>query len=67
MNNSKIIGSNTGEHWVGLLDDTYVIIITLLVIELPDLIVELINFIEEGISAATVTSVIETHILGYLF
>ena len=67
MNNSKIIGSKTGESWVGLLDGTYAIILTLLVIELPALIIELINLIEEGISVASVTSSISTNILGYLF
>ena len=67
MNNSKIIGSKTGEPWIGLLDGTYAIILTLLVIELPALIIELINLIEEGISIASVTSSIATHIIGYLF
>ena len=67
MNNSKIIGSKTGEPWIGLLDGTYAIILTLLVIELPALIIELINLIEEGISTAVVTSAVARHILGYLF
>ena len=67
MNNSKIIGSKSGEPWIGLLDGTYAIIITLLVIELPALIIELISLIEEGISIATVTSSISTLIIGYLF
>ena len=67
MNNSKIIGSNSGEPWLGLLDGTYAIILTLLVIELPALIIELISLIEEGISVAAITSVIATHIMSYLF
>ena len=67
MNNSKIIGSKSGEPWIGLLDGTYAIIITLLVIELPALIIELISLIEEGISIAKVTSAISTLIIGYLF
>ena len=67
MNNSKIIGSKSGEHWIGLLDGTYAIIITLLVLELPALIIELISLIEEGISTAVVTSAVARHILGYLF
>ena len=67
MNNSKIIGLKSGEPWIGLLDGTYAIIITLLVIELPALIIELISLIEEGISIATVTSAISTLIIGYLF
>ena len=67
MNNSKIIGSKTGEPWIGLLDGTYAIILTLLVIELPALIIELINLIEEGISVTSVTSSIAKLIMGYLF
>ena len=67
MNNSKIIGSKTGEPWIGLLDGTYAIILTLLVIELPALIIELINLIEEGISVTQVTSSIAKLIMGYLF
>ena len=67
MNNSKIIGAKTGEPWLGLLDGTYAIILTLLVIELPALIIELINLSEEGSSVAAVTSAIATNIIGYLF
>ena len=67
MNNSKIIGSKTGEPWIGLLDGTYAIVLTLLVIELPALIIELVSLIEEGISVAAVASAIATHIMGYLF
>ena len=67
MNNSKIIGSNSGVPWLGLLDGTYAIILTLLVIELPALIIELISLIEEGISLTAITSVIATHIMSYLF
>ncbi len=46
MNNSKIIESKTGEPWLGLLDGVYAVILTLLVIELPTLIIELINLTE---------------------
>ncbi len=67
MNNSKIIGAKTGEPWLGLLDGTYAIILTLLVIELPALMIELITLSEEGTSAAAVTSAIATNIIGYLF
>ena len=67
MNNSKIIGSKSGEPWLGLLDGTYAIILTLLVIELPALIIELISLIEEGLSLTMVISVIATHIISYLF
>ena len=67
MNNSKIIGSKSGEPWIGLLDGTYAIILTLLVIELPALIIELINLTEEGISVTLVTSSIAKLIMVYLF
>lgn len=67
MNNSKIIESKTGEPWLGLLDGVYAVILTLLVIELPTLIIELINLTEEGTSIGAVTSAISTNIIGYLF
>ena len=67
MNNSKIIESKTGEPWAGLLDGTYAIILTLLVIELPVLIIELINLTKKGTSLAVVVSAIATNIIGYLF
>ena len=67
MNNSKIIGSKSGEPWIGLLDGTYAIVLTLLVIELPALIIELVSLIEEGTSVLAVTSAIATNIIGYLF
>ena len=67
MNNSKIIGSNSGEPWIGLLDGTYAIVLTLLVIELPALIIELVSLIEEGISVVAVSSAIAKLIMGYLF
>jgi len=40
---SKIIGKTSGENWVGLIDATYGIILTLLVIELPMIILESIE------------------------
>ena len=67
MNNSKIIGSKSGEPWIGLLDGTYAIVLTLLVIELPALIIELVSLIEEGISVVSVTRAIAKLIMGYLF
>ena len=67
MNNSKIIQAKTGEPWAGLLDGTYAIIFTLLVIELPALIIQLIALTENGTSVAAVASAIATNIMGYLF
>jgi uncharacterized membrane protein len=40
---SKIIGRASGENWIGLIDATYGIILTLLVIELPVIILETIS------------------------
>ena len=40
---AKIIGKTTGENWIGLIDATYSIILTLLVIELPAIILESIK------------------------
>jgi uncharacterized membrane protein len=40
---SKIIGKATGDSWVGLIDATYGIILTLLVIELPVILIDLIE------------------------
>ena len=67
MNNSKIIESKTGEPWIGLLDGIYAIILTLLVIELPALIIELINLAEDGISLTVITSEISIILIGYFF
>jgi len=38
----RIIGQSSGENWIGLIDGTYAIILTLLVIELPVIILDLI-------------------------
>jgi uncharacterized membrane protein len=40
---SRIIGKTSGENWIGLIDATYAIILTLLVIELPKVILESIH------------------------
>ena len=40
---SKIIGRTSGENWIGLIDATYGIILTFLVIELPVIILELMH------------------------
>ena len=40
---SRIIGKSSGENWIGLIDATYGIILTLLVIELPSIILEAIE------------------------
>ena len=36
----RIIGRSSGENWTGLIDGTYAIILTLLVIELPLIVIE---------------------------
>ena len=45
---SKIIGRPTGENWVGLIDGFYSIVLTLLVIELPSVILETVNKIKDN-------------------
>lgn len=40
---ARIVGHSTGENWIGLIDATYAIILTLLVIELPAIILEIIK------------------------
>ncbi len=37
---SRIVGRATGENWIGLIDATYAIVLTLLVIELPIIILD---------------------------
>jgi uncharacterized membrane protein len=44
---SKIIGRPTGENWVGLIDGFYSIVLTLLVIELPIIILDRVEKIWE--------------------
>lgn len=39
----RIVGQPSGENWIGLIDGTYAIILTLLVIELPLIILNLIR------------------------
>ena len=39
----RIIGRSSGENWIGLIDGTYAIILTLLVIELPLIVLDLIK------------------------
>ncbi len=67
MNNSKLINVKNGEPWMGLIDGVYAIVITLLVIELPVLIIELVNLAAEDISIVNVLGAIATNVLGYLF
>ncbi len=45
---SKIIGRPTGENWVGLIDGFYSIVLTLLVIELPSVILETVDKIKHN-------------------
>ena len=67
MNNSKIITVSTGEAWIGLIDGTYAIIITLLVIELPTLIIKVINSANENFGIFQINSLIALHLIRYLF
>ena len=45
---SKIIGRPTGDNWVGLIDGFYSIVLTLLVIELPSVVLETVNKIKHN-------------------
>ena len=63
---SKIIGKTTGENWIGLIDATYSIILTLLVIELPAIILESIKEVNlERDPPITLVSIIAVLITGY--
>jgi len=63
---SKIIGKTSGENWIGLIDATYAIILTLLVIELPTIILESIREVTlETHSAITLAATIGVMIIGY--
>lgn len=63
---SKIIGKTTGENWIGLIDATYSIILTLLVIELPAIILESIKEVNlERDPPITLISIIAVLITGY--
>ena len=63
---SKIIGKTSGENWIGLIDATYAIILTLLVIELPAIILESIKEVtQEAHSAITLATTIGVMVIGY--
>jgi len=63
---SKIIGKTSGENWIGLIDATYAIILTLLVIELPAIILESIKEVTvEAHSALTLAATIGVMVIGY--
>ena len=63
---SKIIGRTSGENWVGLVDATYGIILTLLVIELPLIILETIEKNKgHAHSPASLAMAIGVCIIGY--
>jgi uncharacterized membrane protein len=63
---SKIIGKTSGENWIGLIDATYAIILTLLVIELPTIILESIREVTlETHSAITLATTIGVMVIGY--
>jgi uncharacterized membrane protein len=63
---SKIIGKTSGENWIGLIDATYAIILTLLVIELPTIILDSIKEVsQETHSAPTLAATIGVMVVGY--
>lgn len=63
---SRIIGKTTGDNWIGLIDATYAIILTLLVIELPAIILESIKEVTTRVhSAIALSYLIGVLIIGY--
>jgi len=63
---SKILGKTSGENWIGLIDATYAIILTLLVIELPTIILDSIKEVsQETHSALTLAATIGVMVIGY--
>jgi uncharacterized membrane protein len=63
---SRIIGKTTGDNWIGLIDGTYAIILTLLVIELPAIILESIKEVTTRVhSVAALSYLIGVLIVGY--
>jgi uncharacterized membrane protein len=63
---SKIIGKTSGENWVGIIDATYGIILTLLVIELPAIILESIEKSKShGNSPTTLIAATGVLLIGY--
>jgi uncharacterized membrane protein len=63
---SRIIGKTTGDNWIGLIDATYAIILTLLVIELPAIILESIKEVTTRVHSVTALSyLIGVLIVGY--
>jgi uncharacterized membrane protein len=63
---SRIIGTTSGENWAGLIDATYGIILTLLVIELPAIILELAHkSMGHAHSAAAIAIATGVCIIGY--
>ena len=63
---SKIVGRTSGENWIGLIDATYAIILTLLVIEQPVIILELMHkSMDRAHSSAAVAIATGVCIIGY--
>jgi len=62
---ARIVGHSTGENWIGLIDATYAIILTLLVIELPVFILEIIKTLHEHSHLSELSIGIGSILLGY--
>ena len=63
---ARITGHSTGENWIGLIDATYGIILTLLVIELPAIILETIKECHEHSHSFSELSIgVASLLLGY--
>jgi len=63
---ARIVGHSTGESWIGLIDATYAIILTLLVIELPVIILDTIKECQEhSHSLSELSTGVLSLLLGY--
>ena len=62
---ARIVGHSTGENWIGLIDATYAIILTLLVIELPVFILEIVKTLHEHSHLSEIGNGIGSILLGY--
>jgi uncharacterized membrane protein len=62
---ARIVGHSTGENWIGLIDATYAIILTLLVIELPVFILEIVKTLHEHSHLSELGIGIGSILLGY--
>ena len=59
------LDSNNGEAWMGLIDAIYAIAMTLIAIELPELIISLVNLGNKNIGNDLITTLISYEFIAY--